>query len=455
MGKATFKPDPIALGVLRKLRSAGFETYFCGGCVRDTLIGRVPVDWDIATAATPGETEALFSRTLVVGKSFGVIIVVEQGQNVEVATFRKEGTYSDGRHPDSVSFATVEEDVRRRDFTINALLYDPDKDVVIDHVGGREDIERGVVRTVGDAERRFSEDHLRMLRAVRFGAMREFKLERSTLETIIRMSGLVESVSQERIGTEITRMLTEGTARRAFELLDASGLLDQLLPTVAGMRGVEQPPEFHPEGDVWTHVVIMLGLLDQTIGQGCLPHGRTLTDFDREVLGYAVLLHDVGKPATFTRADRIRFNGHDTLGADMSDQILKQLKRPRKVMDAVRDLVGRHMFFANMPHLRKAKLLRVIREELFPLHLELHRIDCEGSNGFSESYNFGLNAWKEEQARPAPLIPLLTGRDVLALGFSPGPLIGKILHAIEDGQLEGTLTDRESALDMIKEKFGN
>jgi len=354
-----------------------------------------------------------------------------------------------------VSYATVEEDVRRRDFTINALLYDPDSDEVIDHVGGRADIERGVVRTVGDAERRFGEDHLRMLRAVRFGAAKGFELERSTWEAIRRMHQRIESVSQERIGTEITRMLTEGTARRAFELLDDSGLLDQLLPTVASMRGVEQPPEFHPEGDVWTHVLIMLDLLDQTISRGCLPHGRELTDFDREVLGYAVLLHDVGKPATFIRADRIRFNGHDTLGAEMSDEILKALKRPRKVLDAVRDLVGRHMFFANMPHLRRAKLLRVIREELFPLHLELHRIDCEGSNRFSESYNFGLNAWKEEQARPEPLTPLLTGRDVLGLGFRPGPLIGKILHAIEDGQLEGTLTDRESALEMIKEKFGN
>jgi putative nucleotidyltransferase with HDIG domain len=453
MGTCKFKPDPVALAVLRQLRDADFETYFCGGCVRDTLTGREPVDWDIATAATPDEIEGLFPRTLAVGKSFGVMIVVAEGQNVEVATFRQEGRYSDGRHPDRVSFATAEEDVRRRDFTINALLYDPDTGDVIDHVGGREDIKKGIVRTVGDPARRFSEDHLRMLRAVRFGAQRGFELAQSTLETILQMNRLIGSVSQERIGMEITRMLTEGSARRAFELLDASGLLDQLLPAVAAMRGVQQPPEFHPEGDVWTHVLIMLGLLDQTVNSGCLPHGRPLSELDREVLGYAVLLHDVGKPATFTIADRIRFHGHDTLGAEMTVEILSQLKRSRKVIDAVRDLVGRHMFLATMPHLRRAKLLRLLREELFPLHLELHRIDCQGSNGFAESYDFGLTAWKEEQARPEPLTPLLTGRDVIKLGFSPGPLIGEILNAIEDGQLEGTLTDRESAHDMIKKKF--
>ncbi|MBN2451087.1 MAG: CCA tRNA nucleotidyltransferase [Lentisphaeria bacterium] len=447
--------DPGAVAVLKLLRQSGYEAYLVGGCVRDSLLGRTPKDWDIATNAVPDAIEALFPRTVAVGKAFGVMVVVTAAGAYEVATFRGDGAYSDGRRPDQVVFSGPEEDVRRRDFTLNALLYDPLSEQVLDFVGGVADMEAGILRTVGDPRERFREDRLRLLRAIRFAAWTGFAIEPQTRAAIEAQAETVAGVSAERIGEELTRMLTEGASRRSFELLEQTGLLRVVLPEAAAMRGVEQPPEFHPEGDVWVHTLCMLGVWDDRVVRlpGECPPGLTGAPAEREILGWALLLHDVAKPATFAREDRIRFHGHDALGAAASEAILRRLRRPKRVLRAVSLLVGRHMRFVHLRDMRQAKRRRFVADEFFPLHLELHRIDCLGSHGKLDAYEAALEFYRQEQARPIPLEPLLRGDDLLAAGYREGPLLGRTLRAVGDARLEGRVTTPEEALAWARRHY--
>ncbi len=470
---ATLQFD-AALEIIAALRAAGHEAYLAGGCVRDLLLGREPKDYDVATSATPDVVLNLFPRTFAVGARFGVVLVAsdcaaeaEQEESrymvTEVATFRSDGDYSDGRHPDEVRYTiNAVEDVRRRDFTINGMLLDPERlfpqglkpgsvdefDVrakartlqaaVIDHVGGLADLEAGVVRAIGEPEQRFEEDHLRMLRAVRFAARFGFELDRATAAAMRRLAAKLKAVSRERVRDELTKMLTEGSARRAFELLDETGLLAEVLPEVARMKGVEQPPQFHPEGDVWTHTLLLLEQLEA----GC-----PLT------LAWGGLLHDVGKPPTFMRADRIRFNGHVDVGAAMSAEICRRFRFSNDETRQIIALVENHMRFADAQHMKASTLKRFFRLENFPEHLLLHRMDCMAGSGNLDHWNFVRERYEsmpEEVVRPQPL---LTGRELIAAGYRPGAGFREMLSAVEDAQLEGAITTPAEALALVCERF--
>jgi poly(A) polymerase len=473
-----------ALGVVERLRAAGYEAYFAGGCVRDLLLGREPKDFDVATSAEPDIVLGMFERTFAVGAHFGVVLVAhdedESYFTTEVATFRSDGAYSDGRHPDAVRYTTsAEEDVKRRDFTINGLLMDPeklgalgfeaahpshrDKSVarvghpkllagederaeartlrsVIDFVGGVADLESGIVRAIGRAEERFEEDHLRMLRAVRFAARFGFELEVGTKAAIRLLAAKTAAVSRERVRDELTRMLTEGRARRAFELLDETGLLVEVLPEVAKMKGVKQPPQYHPEGDVWVHTLGLLGQLEE----GC-----SMT------LAWGALLHDVGKPPTFRIApDRIRFDGHVDVGVAMAAEICRRFRFSNEEIRQTLALVENHMRFADADRMRASTLKRFFRLEGFEEHLALHRMDCLAGSGNLEHWEFvreRLQAMPEEAVRPKPLI---TGRELIAAGYTPGAAFKPMLRAVEDAQLEGTIATVEEALRLVRERFG-
>jgi poly(A) polymerase len=533
----------IARGILAELRAAGYEAYLAGGCVRDLLLGREPKDYDVATSATPDVVLKMFKRTFGVGAHFGVVLVATRADGedddavpeekpdfilTEVATFRSDGAYSDGRHPDAVRYTeSAEEDVRRRDFTINGLLLDPfrlrdsgpstrslrelaqddsggvdsdrggsdgdagpstrslrelaqddsggvDSDrggsdgdagpstrpslrsglaqddilmgeslraAVLDFVGGLADLDAGVVRAIGLAELRFEEDRLRMLRGVRFAARFGYSLEERTRAAMRALASRIHSVSRERVRDELTKMLTEGRARRAFELLDETGLLQQVLPEIAKMKGVEQPPQFHPEGDVWTHTLMLLEQLEP----GC-----------EATLAWGALLHDVGKPATFRRApDRIRFDGHVEVGVAIAAEICRRLRFSNEDTHQILALVENHMRFADAPRMKASTLKRFFRLEHFELHLALHRMDCLAAHRILENWEFvreRYEAMPEQTVRPQPLV---TGRELIAAGYAPGPQFKEILHAVEDAQLEGVIATPEEAMEMVREKFGN
>jgi len=454
-----------AISVIRTLREHGHQAYLVGGCVRDLLLGREPADYDVSTDATPREVMNIFPETYAVGAQFGVVLVPVDGLSacdleqaaaeqenqtpveaakhhaIEVATFRSDGLYSDGRHPDAVRFSkTAEEDVQRRDFTINGLLLDPlDHDRVIDYVGGRADLNAGMVRTIGDPERRFAEDKLRMLRAIRFASRFGYQIDPKTFTAIQRLSPLIHQVSRERIREELTKMLTEGHARQAFELLDKSGLLHEVLPEVEKMKGVEQPPEFHPEGDVWVHT---LGLLEK-LDPGC---SRTLA--------WGSLLHDVGKPPTFRVApDRIRFDGHVDVGVAMARDICHRLRTSNDDTEQILALVQNHMKFADTPRMKESTLKRFMRLPNFPEHLALHRLDCLSSHADLSLYDFVSKKMAETPAEEIRPEPLITGDDLIALGHEPGPRFREILSTVEDQQLEGSLTTREAALEFVRRTF--
>lgn len=433
-----------AVNIVRTLRQQGHQAYLVGGCVRDLLLGREPADYDVATDAEPGRVMSIFPRTVAVGARFGVILVQTSDtaeENVEVATFRSDGRYTDGRHPDEVRFTRdARQDVQRRDFTINGLLLDPlANNEVLDYVGGREDLKSGVIRTIGEPARRFAEDKLRMLRAVRFAARFGYSIEAATLRAIQGLAPRINDVSHERVRDELVKMLTEGHARRAFELLDEARLLREILPEVSKMKGIAQPPQFHPEGDVWVHTLLLLEKL---------PENCPAT------LALGALLHDVGKPPTFRAApDRIRFDNHAEVGTRMAEEICQRLRLSNAETEQVCALVGNHMRFAELKRMRESTLKRFLRQPRFDEHLEMHRIDCLSSHGDLSLYEFAkekLASTPQEQIRPGPLI---TGDDLIAAGYVPGPRFKQILAAVEDAQLEGRISSREQALELARSEF--
>jgi poly(A) polymerase len=433
----------VANFICDTLQKSGFQAFLVGGCVRDILLKREPADYDISTDATPDQVLQLFPDGISVGAQFGVILVPFDGRKVEVATFRSDVGYTDGRHPDRVIYAnSPEEDVKRRDFTVNGLVMRHDTGEVLDFVGGQADLRAGVVRAIGEPDRRFAEDKLRMLRAVRFAARFSYKIEPETFKAIRKHAREVSQVSAERIRDELTKLLTEGAARTGFELLDLCWLLPIVLPEIAAMKGVDQPPEYHPEGDVWTHTLMML--------EG-LPAGASLT------LAWGVLLHDVGKPATFRSAaetgDRIRFDGHVDVGIAISREILGRLRFSNDDTQQILALVEHHMKFKDVKQMRPATLKRFVRLPRFEEHMALHRLDCLSSHRNLDAYQFVdhfLRTTPPEMVRPAKLID---GQDVLRLGYGPGPLIGKILKAVEESQLNGELRSREEAIAYVNRNF--
>ena len=432
------EPLELARHVVGKLKSSGYQGYFVGGCVRDLLLGGRPKDYDIATDARPDEITALFPNSGLVGAHFGVVLVRQLGAQVEVATFRSDHAYVDGRHPTGVDFETdPRQDVLRRDFTINALLLDPDRNEVLDFVGGRDDLRDRIVRAIGDPEARFREDHLRMLRAVRFAARLDYRIDPATFDAIHRLRGLIRTVSAERVRDELVRILTEGGARRGFELLDETGLLSEMLAEVAAMKGVAQPPEFHPEGDVWIHTLMLLENLRNP----------------SPTLALGALLHDVGKPPTFRLADRIRFDGHVEKGVEMATNILNRLRFSNDQIRQVTALVANHMRFKDAPWMKVSTLKRFLRLENFPEHLELHRLDCVSSHGHLENYTLmkqKMEELPEEELKPPPLI---TGDQLIAAGYQPGPAFARILALVEDAQLESKIQTPEAAMAMVLAQF--
>jgi len=420
--------------------------------VRDLLLGREPADFDVSTDATPDQVMQIFPETYAVGAQFGVVLVPLQQKttegaedhggkaSVEVATFRCDVGYSDGRHPDEVRFTRdAREDVQRRDFTINGMMLDPVTNDVLDFVGGRADLEAGIVRAIGDPERRFSEDKLRMLRGVRFAARFDYKIDAATFAATEKLAPQIHQVSQERVREELTKMLTEGRARRAFLLLDESGLLQQVLPEISAMKGVEQPPQFHPEGDVFVHTLLLL----EKLPVGC-----------SKTLAWGALLHDVGKPPTFHVApDRIRFDGHVEVGVKMAAEICARLHFSNDEAEQILALVDNHMRFGDVFGMQESTRKRFLRLPAFDEHLELHRIDCLSSHGQLDTYTYvqtRMNSLPPEAIRPAPLV---SGDDLISAGYEPGPRFKEILSAVEDAQLEGRLATHDAAMEMVRREF--
>jgi poly(A) polymerase len=430
--------EETAVSIVKKLRDHGYESYFAGGCVRDKYMNIEPKDYDIATRAEPHEVAAIFTHTLSVGAHFGVMIVLKGQTQYEVATFRSDHGYSDGRHPDEVRFTTAEEDARRRDFTLNGMLYDPLSGKLVDFVHGCEDIHARIIRAIGDPDTRFSEDYLRMVRAVRFSARFGFSIEPRTLAAITLHASSIVKVSPERIHDELTKILTGPRAGTALRLLHECGLLVHLLKEVADMVGVKQPEAFHPEGSVFNHVCLMLDMLESP----------------SEVLAWSVLLHDVGKPATFYEAkDRIRFHNHNRVGALISVSIAKRLRFSNDLADAVEACVDNHMNFMNVVKMRPSTLKRLLRRPTFIDELELHRLDCLASHGDISNWEFLKEktlTLKAEEIRP---VPLINGKDLIALGYKPGPLFKKILHDVESLQLEDAFSDKQAALEWVQNNF--
>jgi tRNA nucleotidyltransferase/poly(A) polymerase len=434
-----------AVRVVSRLEAAGHETYLVGGCVRDLLRGVSPPDYDIVTSATPDEVRSLFIHTVPVGVSFGVVLVIEKGHRYEVATFRTEGEYEDGRRPTHVSFATVEEDVRRRDFTINALLMDTRTGEIIDYVDGRTDLKNGVLRTIGDPEMRFSEDYLRMLRAVRFAATLDYAIESETFAAIKRHAPAIHRVSAERIRDELTKIITQNNPRRGMELLAETGLLKEMLPEVDALCGVGQPVRFHPEGDVWEHVLRMLAFL---------PENAEFKNDSR--LAWGIIMHDIGKACTRSEdASGIHFYGHAREGERISGEIMQRLRFSRGEMEAVLALIHCHMLFMNVKEMRPNRLKRFFRMPDFERHLELHRLDCLGSHGLLDNYHFCRTSLAEIAKEELHPPRLLKGGDLIDMGLPPGPLFSEILRAVEDAQLDGNISTPDEARRMVMDHWGS
>jgi poly(A) polymerase len=432
--------EKVAREIAARLRESGHIAYFAGGCVRDMVRGLTPKDYDVVTDARPEAVQTLFPRTFAVGAHFGVIIVREKGFQFEVATFRSDDAYIDGRHPSAVHFSSPEEDAQRRDFTINGMFYDPVAEKVIDLVGGCADIDAKLVRAIGDPARRFAEDRLRMLRAVRFATVLDYQIDKNTWDALLANASSINQISAERIRDELMRIFISPDRVRGWDLLDASGLMRAILPELDAMKGVLQPEQFHPEGDVFVHTRLMLQLLPAEVSVS---------------LVFAVLFHDVAKPVTATvdKTGRIRFNEHDRIGAEMTEPIMRRLRFSGAEIEATVEMVRQHMVFKDAPKMRVAKLKRFMARPTFDEELELHRVDCESSHRILDNYEFLLG--KREEFANEPIIPppLVRGDDLIALGLKPGPKFGEILEAVETRQLEGTLRTREEALEWVKREY--
>jgi poly(A) polymerase len=436
-------PRELAWSVCATLQSHGYQALIAGGSVRDVLLRRAPTDFDVATDALPDQVMATFPKSIPVGAQFGVVQVWHEGLKVEVATFRGDGDYSDGRRPDRVTYTkSPEEDVKRRDFTINGLLMEPESGDVLDFVGGQADLKAGLIRAIGDPEKRFAEDKLRLIRAVRFAARFEFVIEPATLAAIHRRAGEIVSVSAERLRDELTKILTEGKARRGFELLDQTGLLPYVLPEIAAMQGVEQPPQYHPEGDVWTHTLLMIEQLEAETPA---------------TLAWGVLLHDVGKPPTFRpiseTGDRIRFDGHAGVGERMGEEICRRFRFSNEDTEQIVALIANHMRFKDVERMRAATLKRFVRMPRFDEHMALHRLDCTSSHRHLNAYNFIQRMLAETPHADIHPPKLLTGDDLLAMGYRQGPVLGQILGTLEDAQLEGKVETKDQAERFVRSKF--
>jgi poly(A) polymerase len=437
------KPSPMekaARKIAARLRGEGHVAYFAGGCVRDIVRGVTPKDFDIATDARPEVVQRLFSRTYAVGAHFGVILVIENGFQFEVATFRSDDAYVDGRHPSAVHFSSPEEDATRRDFTINGMFYDPVAEEVIDLIGGRTDIAAKLVRAIGEPAERFGEDRLRMLRAVRFAAVLDYKIDKHTWDALVTNAASINEISAERIREELVRIFLSPNRALGWDLLDASGLMRAILPEIEAMKGCKQPEQFHPEGDVFEHTRLMLQFLRENVS---VP------------LVFSVLFHDVAKPRTATvdETGRIRFSGHDRLGAEMTEEIMRRLRFSGAEIEDTVEMVRQHMVFKDVPKMRVAKLKRFMARPTFGDELELHRVDCVGSHRMLDNYEFLLR--KREEFANEPIIPppLVRGDDLIALGLKPGPKFSEILEAVETRQLEGSLSTREEALEWVKREY--
>ena len=432
--------ERVARSIVARLRDHGHTAYFAGGCVRDLVRGEKPKDFDVATDARPERVQSIFHRTYAVGAHFGVIVVLEDGFQFEVATFRSDGLYIDGRHPVDVHFSSAEEDARRRDFTINGMFYDPIASEVIDFVGGRSDLAAKIIRAIGDPAQRFAEDRLRMLRAIRFATVLEYEIEPGTWQAVVDRADTIQAISAERIRDELVKIFTSPNRLPGFDLLDRSGLLRVILPEMEPMKGCAQPEQFHPEGDVFQHTRLMLDLLPEHVS---IP------------LVFSVLFHDVGKPPTASvdEAGRIRFNGHDRVGAEMTETIMQRLRFSRAEIDETVEMVRQHMVFKDVPRMRVAKLKRFMARPTFQDELELHRVDCASSHRMMENYEFLIQ--KQDEFANEPIIPppLVRGDDLIAMGLKPGPQFGEILEAVETRQLEGALTSREQALEWVKQEY--
>ena len=431
-------PRETAAEIVAKLQQAGFDTFWVGGCVRDFLLGREPQDFDVATDAKPEQVEKLFCKTIPVGKKFGVIIVVENEIQFQVATFRAEADYQDGRRPEKIEFANAEADASRRDFTVNGLFYDPLTEKIHDWVGGEKDLRSKIIRTIGNPDERFGEDHLRMLRAVRFAAQLNFEIEPQTFEAIQTLAQKIKIISAERIRDELLKLFCPPHAARGLVLLRDSGLLEHLLPELAATIHCEQSPDFHPEGSVFNHIVLMLGKLPSDAN---------------ELLPWAVLLHDIAKPVTAEKnlaTGKIHFYGHEKVGADMAEKILQRLKFPNQQTEEIVEAVRHHMQFKDVKLMRKATLRRLLLRETFPLELELHKLDCLGSSGNLENYNFLVEQAEELKQQPQIHPPLLTGNDLIALGVKPGKELGALLHEIRERQLADELKTPDDARAWVK-----
>ena len=432
--------ETTATRLVERLRAAGHEALFAGGCVRDRLLGKEAHDIDIATSARPEEIQKLFPRTVAVGAQFGVIVVLEDGGEFQVATFRSDGAYRDGRHPESVAFTNAEGDARRRDFTVNGLFFDPLTRQILDFVGGEADLRAGILRSIGDPHARFAEDKLRLIRCVRFAASLGFEIEAETWRALLERAPEITAVSAERIREELVKIFTHPSRVRGFDLLDQSGLLAILLPEVEALKGCEQPPDFHPEGDVFVHTRLMLSLLPERVSTP---------------LVFSVLFHDIGKPPTFhiDETGRIRFNGHESISASMTEKIFARLRFSNAETEATVVGVKNHMAFKDVQNMRVATLKRFLARPTIDDELELHRVDCQGSHGLLDNYDFLLR--KREEFSNEPLIPppLITGRDLIAAGLQPGPSFKKLLDSAQALQLEGGLKNRDEALGWLREEL--
>jgi poly(A) polymerase len=442
------RPHPMKTSLMEKtareiaarLRESAHIAYFAGGCVRDIVRGQTPKDFDIATDAKPENVQKLFPRTYAVGAHFGVILVVENGFQFEVATFRSDEAYIDGRHPSAVHFSSPEEDAKRRDFTINGMFYDPVAEEVIDFVGGRADIAARLLRAIGDPAQRFAEDRLRMLRAVRLATVLDYQIDKQTWDALLANAASINEISAERIRDELIRIFLWPSRTRGWDLLDSSGLMRAILPEIEAMKGCKQPEQFHPEGDVFKHTRLMLQFLPEKVS---VP------------LVFSVLLHDVAKPRTATvdETGRIRFSGHDRIGAEMTEEIMRRLRFSGAEIDATVEMVRQHMVFKDVPKMREAKLKRFMARPTFDDELELHRVDCEGSHRMLDNYEFLLRKREEFASEPIIPPPLVRGDDLIALGLKPGPRFGEILEAVETRQLEGNLRTREEALEWVQREY--